>query len=160
MNQMSKPPAQPASAPEFARLEAGAMMIERQYGALTIEDAVRWAGFQENYAGLHFDREYVRGEPGLPTFIASGAYRESLMVRMLTDWIGARGRLARLKTRQMAPTFEGDSLHFTARIKDKSADPADLWVDCEVEGRNQKGQQILHADCRLQFQPGLGGTSD
>lgn len=107
------------AAPRFETIRIGDTIPARSYGELTIIDAVRWAGFQENYAQLHYDREYVRREGNLKTFIASGAYRESLMVRLLTDWMGPKGRLCKLATRQMNPTFEGDSMTFSGEVVEK-----------------------------------------
>lgn len=144
------------ASPLFETIALGDTTPSRAYDPVTIIDAVRWAGFQENYAQLHYDRDYVRSEAGLKTFIASGAYRESLMVRLLTDWIGPQGRLCELKTRQAAPTFEGDSVAFSGRVIEKSADEADPWVVLEMEGVNQKGDQVLQARCKLALGTNIG----
>jgi len=79
----------------FEEIEPGDSAPSRQYGPLTIVDTVRWAGLQENWQHLHFDRDHVQRHNGLRTFIASGAYRQALLMRMLTDWIGPRGMLRR-----------------------------------------------------------------
>ena len=70
------------------QVQIGDSIPPREHGPLTIVDTVRWAGLQENVQHLHFDRDHVRQHNGLPTFIASGAYRQALLIRMLTDWIG------------------------------------------------------------------------
>lgn len=137
--------------PKFDDIAVGDVVVSGAYGPVDIVDVVRWAGFQENYARLHYDREYVRCEAGLPSFIASGAFRESLMVRLLTDWMGPAGRLARLKTRQTYSTFEGDSLRFTGRVVEKSPDPAEPWLVCEMEGFNGEDRPILQSTCTLRF---------
>lgn len=142
------------AAPRFETIRIGDTIPACSYGELTIIDAVRWAGFQENYAQLHYDREYVRREGNLKTFIASGAYRESLMVRLLTDWMGPKGRLCKLATRQMNPTFEGDSMTFSGEVVEKSADAAEPWVVLEMKGVNQDGQQILAARCTVLLESG------
>ena len=74
---------------------------------MTIVDTVRWAGLQENWQHLHYDRDHVRQHNGLKTFIASGAYRQALLMRMLTDWIGPRGWLQKISIRHTYSTFEG-----------------------------------------------------
>lgn len=145
--------------PRFETIAVGDTVPERAYEAVTIVDVVRWAGFQENYANLHYDREYVRQVSGLPGFIASGAYRESLMVRLLTDWVGPGGRLCKLKTRQTYSTFEGDSLRYVGKVVEKSGNPADPWVLCEMEGFNQEGRQILQATCTLILDSDVGGQA-
>jgi acyl dehydratase len=121
----------------------------REHGPLTIVDTVRWAGLQENWQHLHYDRDHVREHNGLKTFIASGAYRQALLMRMLTDWIGPRGWLKKISIRHTYSTFEGDTMRFSAQVVEKSTEPADPWVICELQGTNQNDQQILTGRCTL-----------
>jgi acyl dehydratase len=121
----------------------------REFGPLTIVDTVRWAGLQENWQHLHFDRDHVREHNGLKTFIASGAYRQALLMRMLTDWIGPRGRLRKISVRHTYSTFEGDLMRFSGTITEKSTDPSDPWIACELNGTNQEDRQILTGRCTL-----------
>jgi acyl dehydratase len=127
----------------FEDVAVGDSVPLRTYGPLTIVDTVRWAGLQENWQHLHYDRDHVRQHNGLSTFIASGAYRQALLMRMLTDWIGPRGWLRKLSVRHTHSTFEGDLMKFGGRIIEKAADPADGWIVCEIEGSNQTNRQIL-----------------
>jgi acyl dehydratase len=133
----------------FEDVNVGDAVPAREHGPLTIVDTVRWAGLQENSQRLHFDRDHVRQHNGLKTFIASGAYRQALLMRMLTDWIGPRGWLRKISVRHTYSTFEGDRMRFGARVIQKSLDPSDPWVDCELEGRNQDEKEILTGRCRL-----------
>lgn len=133
----------------FEDVAVGDSLPVREYGPLTIVDTVRWAGLQENWQHLHYDRDHVRQHNGLKTFIASGAYRQALLMRMLTDWIGPRGWLKRISVRHTYSTFEGDMMRFSARIAEKSTEPADPWVICELQGTNQDDKQILTGRCTL-----------
>jgi acyl dehydratase len=133
----------------FDDINVGDSIPSREYGPLTIVDTVRWAGLQENTQHLHYDRDHVREHNGLPTFIASGAYRQALLIRMLTDWIGPRGWLRKISVRHTYSTFEGDLMRFSGRVIEKSADPLDLWILCEIEGKNQEALQILTGRCTL-----------
>src|SRR5574341_683835 len=133
----------------FDDVAVGDFVPAREYGPLTIVDTVRWAGLQENWQHLHYDRDHVREHNGLKTFIASGAYRQALLMRMVTDWIGPRGWLRKISVRHTYSTFEGDMMTFSARVAQKSLDPSDLWVECELEGRNQDDKQILTGRCRV-----------
>ena len=56
----------------FDDVTVGDPIPPREYGPLTIVDTVRWAGLQENWQHLHYDRDHVREHNGLSTFIASG----------------------------------------------------------------------------------------
>ena len=133
----------------FEDVRADTELVTREYGPLTVIDTVRWAGLQENTQQLHYDRDWVREHAGLRTFIASGAYRQALLMRMLTDWAGPRGRLRKLSLRHTYSTFEGDTMRFVARATEKSGDPADPWIRCDVEGTNQQGRRILVGQCTL-----------
>ena len=104
----------------FEDVQPGTELVTREYGPLTVIDTVRWAGLQENTQQLHYDRDWVREHAGLRTFIASGAYRQALLMRMLTDWAGPRGRLRKLSLRHTYSTFEGEP-RFVARAAEKSA---------------------------------------
>ena len=133
----------------FEDVQVNTELVTREYGPLTVIDTVRWAGLQENTQQLHYDRDWVREHAGLRTFIASGAYRQALLMRMLTDWVGPRGRLRKLSLRHTYSTFEGDTMRFAARAAEKSGDPADPWIRCEVEGTNQEGRRILVGQCTV-----------
>jgi acyl dehydratase len=133
----------------FEDLNTGDPIPSREYAPLTIVDTVRWAGLQENTQHLHYDRDHVRQHNGLPTFIASGAYRQALLIRMLTDWIGPRGWLRKISVRHTYSTFEGDTMRFGGRILDKSTESSDSWITCDLDGRNQTDKQILTGRCTL-----------
>lgn len=137
----------------FDDIQSGDTLPTREYGPLTIVDTVRWAGLQENWQQLHYDRDWVREHDGLRAFIASGAYRQALLMRMLTDCIGPRGSLRKLSIRHTHPTFEGDTMRYSAVVAKKSPDPADPWIECELEGKNQEGRQILSGRCTLLLPP-------
>ena len=133
----------------FEDVAVGDPVPAREYGPLTIVDTVRWAGLQENWQHLHYDRDHVREHNGLRTFIASGAYRQALLTRVLTDWIGPRGWLQKMSVRHTCSTFEGDMMRFGARISEKSKDPAEPWLVCDLHGTNQDDKQILTGRCIL-----------
>jgi acyl dehydratase len=133
----------------FEDVVVGAEIATREYGPLTIIDTVRWAGLQENWQHLHFDRDHVREHNGLKTFIASGAYRQALLMRMLTDWVGPRGWLQKINIRHTYSTFEGDRMRFSAKISAKSSNDSDNSLVCDLEGTNQENRQILTGRCTL-----------
>jgi len=133
----------------FDDIDVGDAIPSRDYGPITIVDTVRWAGLQENVQQLHFDRDHVRQHNGLRTFIASGAYRQGLLIRMLTDWLGPRGWLRKIKVRHTHSTFEGDMMRFSGQVAAKSADFSDPWIVCDLEGKNQEVRQILTGRCTL-----------
>lgn len=133
----------------FEEIDLGYPIPKRTFGPLTIVDTVQWAGFQENWYRLHWDRDFVRERSGLRTFIASGGYREALLVRAITDWIGLHGILRKLTLRQSFPSFEGDLIVYSGTVAEKSPTPNDPWIACELEGTNQTDRILLTARCRV-----------
>jgi acyl dehydratase len=133
----------------FEDVAPGFVIPTRTFGPLSIVDTVQWAGFQENWYRLHWDREFVRERSGLRTFIASGAYREALLVRTITDWIGPRGVLRKLTVRQSYPTFEGDLIQYSGTVLGKSPTAESSSIFCDLRGENQEQQLILTARCTL-----------
>lgn len=132
-------------------VRVGDQIVAAEYGPLTIAETVRWAGVQENWDGVHWDRESVREKSNFRTFIASGTFRQALLVRALTDWLGPAGTLKKLKIRHVASTFEGDMQRYSARVTDTSADAEGTLISCEVEGVNQHNERIIVGSCVLQI---------
>ena len=143
----------------FEDISVGESLPSCEHGPLTIVDTVRWAGLQENWQHLHFDRDHVRQHNGLRAFIASGAYRQALLIRMLTDWIGPRGWLRTISVRHTHSTFEGDLMRFSGRVLDKSAEASNPWIACEIEGHNQESKQILVGRCTLSLPKRTGKSA-
>jgi acyl dehydratase len=127
----------------------GDEIIAAEFGPLTIVDTVRWAGVQENTERTHWDREFVREHSGLRTFIASGGYRQALLARALTDWLGRCGRLRRLRVRHVAPTSEGDMLRYSVRVRETTDLASGTSLACDIEGKNQQHEQVLVGSCVL-----------
>jgi acyl dehydratase len=133
----------------FDDVQIGTKLPAREFGPHTLAHAVQWSGVQENLGLLHYDREHVREHSGLRTVIASGALRQSLLTTILTDWAGPRGRLRKMELRHTVSTFEGDTHRYAATVVEKSPDPAEPWVICQLEGRNQNDEVILTGRCTL-----------
>lgn len=134
---------------DVAGINVGDEIVSAEFGPLTIVDTVRWAGVQENPERLHWDREFAREHSRLRTFIASGGYRQALLARAMTDWLGAGGRLARMKVRHIAPTFEGDMLRYSVRVTEKSAQGPAVTLTCALDGSNQRNDTVLTGSCTL-----------
>jgi acyl dehydratase len=133
----------------FEDVAVGTALPTREHGPLTIVDTVRWAGLQENWQHLHFDRDHVREHNGLRAFIASGAYRQALLMRLITDWLGPRGQLRKLSLRHTYSTYEGDCMRFSGTVAAKSPDIAAPWLELDLQGHNQDDRQILTGRCTV-----------
>jgi acyl dehydratase len=145
--------------PYFEDVQLGETVARSEYGPLDIQETVRWAGVQENLEQIHWDREFCREHSGLRTFIASGSYRQALLVRMVTDWVGPDGTLVGLSVRHTYPTYEGDLMKFGATVVERSSEEANPTVTCELEGQNQEGRGILSGRCTVRL-PRRAGRTD
>ena len=133
----------------FEDVDVGSKIPEREFGPHTLVKAVAWAGVQENPGALHFDRDYVREFRGAHTIVASGALRQSYLTRMITDWAGPRGFLKKMSVRHTTSTYEGDMQRYAGTVIEKSTDPDHPWIVCELDGRNQDGQEIIRGRCTV-----------
>ena len=133
----------------FEDVQPGDAIPSHEYGPFTLVDSIRWLGFQENFSRTHSDRDFVREHHGIKSFISSGAYRQSLLARTITDWLGPRGKLRKMSVRQNHSTFEGDLMIFSGTVVEKSPAAGEPWVRCELDGTNQDGQQILSGRCTV-----------
>ena len=123
------------------------------YGPFTIEDAVRWAGVQENFERLHYDREYAQERGGLTSFVASGQFREVLVIRSIAAWLESCSPvLMSLEVKHLAPTSEGDSL--TVQVKDWSFGDRERELELELVGKGPGDLIVLEARCRVQLEGG------
>ena len=127
----------------FEDIAVGDALPKREFGPHTLVDGIRWAGVQEHPSPTHTDRDYVREHRGLRTFIASGAHREAYLARMLMDWVGPRGDLRKIGIRHTASTFEGDMMCLSGTVVEKSPSPDDPWILCEIDAKNQNGEDIM-----------------
>jgi acyl dehydratase len=133
----------------FEDVAVGTAVPEREFGPHDLVSAVFWAGVQENKGLVHLDREHARTKRGAKSFIASGALRQSLLVRALTDWAGQRCFLRAMTLRHSASTYEGDMQRYSAKVVEKSEQPEDPWIVLALDGRNQDGEAILRGTCTL-----------
>jgi acyl dehydratase len=130
-------------------MSIGDIMPERQFGPHTLVAAVYWAGIQENPAGLHFDRDHARNVLGAKSIVASGALRQSLLVRAIMEWLGPRAFLRSMTLRHTAPTYEGDMQYYSARVCETPARDAEPLIGLELSGRNDENLAIMSGRCSI-----------
>lgn len=141
----------------FDQLAVRDSLPVRTHGPYTIEDAVRWAGLQENSQRLHYDRDHVREHNGLRTFIASGAYRQALLLRLLTDVTGPHGQVNSLSVRHTKATFEGDYIRYSAVVIEKSLVDGAGRVTLGVSAANQDDVEVMRGTAVVTLARGTHG---
>jgi acyl dehydratase len=139
-------------------LAAGDAMPEREFGPHTLVAAVYWAGIQENPAGLHFDRDHARNVLGAKSIVASGALRQSLLVRAIMEWLGPRAFIRSMALRHTASTYEGDIQFYSASVARVEKEPQPL-LTLTLSGRNQHNETIVAGQCNVLL-PGRAWPAD
>src|SRR5579875_759685 len=61
---------------------------------------------------IHYDKEWARNVEGYDDVLVQGPLQAALLARVITDWIGGRGRLIEYSVQNRAVAFPGEELSF------------------------------------------------
>lgn len=100
---------------------------------------VMYAGASDDYVQIHYDKD-LAAAAGHPSVIVHGALKSAFIAQMLTDWIGAAGRLVALEVSYRGIDYPGDTLTCRGRVTAKRRDGERNLVECEVWLENRAGQ--------------------
>lgn len=100
---------------------------------------VMYAGASDDYVQIHYDKD-LAAAAGHPSVIVHGALKSAFIAQMLTDWIGAAGRLVALEVSYRGIDYPGDTLTCRGRVTAKRQDGERNLVECEVWLENRAGQ--------------------
>lgn len=76
---------------------------------------------------------------GLPAPMDEGPIRAAQPSQLITDWIGDDGWLSKLTLQIRRPIYAGDTTIWRGRVVDKYLKEGQGFVECELEGENQRG---------------------
>lgn len=139
---------------EFDKINAGDTFTGAPF-AVTRDTIRDFAEGSLDFNPLHLDDNYMQGQFGKTKFkgvLMHGMSNFGLLSRMMTDWLGPRGGVyRRMETRWVAPTYPGDTITPSGRIKQKNVTGKSHWMLFEVEMRNQKGELIASGEAMAEF---------
>ena len=92
---------------------------------------VKYAGAEEDWHPFHVDEEYAR-KFGLPHVVHHGLLDCGLLCQLMTDWIGLRGKLKKLRSEYRRPNFPNEMHTCKGRVTRKYVQDGDHLVDCEI----------------------------
>jgi acyl dehydratase len=122
---------------------AGAEIPGLEIGPLSLTDFVRWAGYQENWIRLHYDRAYALEYMDQSDVVQSGNHRTALLVRMITSWVGPSGWVRRLSVRHTGLIRPGDTVRCAGCIRDvRTTQDGARTVEAEIWAVRQDGEQV------------------
>ncbi|CAN5573847.1 hypothetical protein BH10ACT3_BH10ACT3_23300 [soil metagenome] len=82
---------------------------------------------------MHHDYKFATERNGVVDIFLNTPNQAAWFERYVTDWVGPRGRLGRMKFRMKSSVFPGDRMVFSATVTDVSTDDAGCgWISFEV----------------------------
>ncbi|GAA0710803.1 hypothetical protein Drose_24765 [Dactylosporangium roseum] len=99
---------------------------------------------------IHYDRDWATTVEGHPDILVHGPLQSALMMKVLTDWVGTRGRVVSMSITNRASAYPDQLLRFCATVtgRRRGADAADL-VDVELRALNQEGTVLMSGKASL-----------
>ncbi len=91
---------------------------------------------------IHYDLPYAKTE-GLPNILVQGPLQSALLAKMLTDWAGPGGRLAKIAIQNRGNAFPNEKLTYGGVVVGKREEDGQLLVDCEIFERNESGAVLM-----------------
>lgn len=92
---------------------------------------------------LHYDLRWTRDVEGYPNILVHGPLQSALMAKLVTDWIGPKGRLVRFSFQNRASAFLGDDLRFVGRVAARREVDGDALVDLDIHEERGEGEVLM-----------------
>lgn len=86
---------------------------------------------------MHLDEDYARGM-GLPHIFLDAGFTQAALSRVITDWMGTEGWLAKFDMQMKRMNFLGDTLNIRASVLRKYEKDGRGYVECNVWAENQR----------------------
>lgn len=97
-------------------LSEGQDMPPLVIGPLTPTHLFRWSAAIENWHRIHYDQNFAVYHDGLPSILAQGSWKQSILPRYLKDMCLPNGWPWKLKFQHRAMIVPGDTITVWARV--------------------------------------------
>jgi acyl dehydratase len=118
-------------------LHVGAVAPPREFGPLTRQMFVRYAGASGDMNPMHYDDELARSA-GYPSVFAQGMFSAALLAGFATDWLGA-GNVRRFGVRFREQVWPGDVLTCSGTVTALSEESGFDRLTVELTATRQTG---------------------
>ena len=108
----------------------------------TTRQLVMWAGAVGDYNPIHYDKDFAQSR-GLSGVIVHGQLAGSFLGQLITDWIGARGRVKKLSCSYKGMNYPGESLICKGKVTKKYVEHGEHCVECSIWIENPKGEKTV-----------------
>jgi hydroxyacyl-ACP dehydratase HTD2-like protein with hotdog domain len=129
------------AAPAFQQPEPGLDLPELSVRPGEVQ-LFRFSAVSWNAHRIHYDRDYARQE-GYERPLVHSQLHGCLLSRVVTGWLGPRGRMIRIAWQNRAPAFAGDLLLVRARVREVHQDGSETRVELDLESRNAAGTVLV-----------------
>jgi acyl dehydratase len=110
---MRSPTRAPLSVEDIA---IGDLLPAMVLGPLTSSHVMRWSAAMENWHRIHFDRRYATEHDGLPDVVINGSWKQHVLIRLVTDWVGTAGWLWTIDLQFRGMNVPGETLTAWGRV--------------------------------------------
>ena len=118
-------------------LRVGTQAPAREFGPLTRQMFVRYAGASGDLNPMHYDDQLARAA-GYPSVFSQGMFSAALLAGFATDWLGA-GNVRRFGVRFREQVWPGDVLTCSGTVTAVSAESDAERVSVELTATRQTG---------------------
>jgi acyl dehydratase len=115
----------------------GAEAPPREFGPLTRQMFVRYAGASGDLNPMHYDDELARSA-GYPSVFAQGMFSAALLAGFATDWLGA-GNVRRFGVRFREQVWPGDVLTCSGTVTEVAGESDTDRLTVELTATRQTG---------------------
>ncbi len=122
-------------------LRVGAEAVPREFGPLTRQMFVRYAGASGDFNPMHYDDDLARSA-GYPSVFGQGMLTAGLLATFVTDWLGA-DTIRRFSVRFREQVWPGDVLTCSGQIVAVSTEGDFDRVTVELAARRQTGRAAV-----------------
>jgi acyl dehydratase len=110
----------------------------------TPRQLVMWAGASGEFSEMHYDKDLAL-QQGFPGIIVHGMLMASFLAQLITDWMGERGDLKRIKTRNEQFVLVKEDIICKGSVAKKYVEKNDHYVECELWVEDRKGERRVSA---------------
>jgi acyl dehydratase len=111
-------------------------------GPFSVMEMAKFGAMIGDFHPTHYDHKWATERDRVPGVVVYGLLNTVHMSQLLTDWVGAYGRLKKFSQRGRAQVYAGDTLRVTGRVTRKYVSDGENCLDCEMFGHNQDGQLV------------------
>jgi acyl dehydratase len=118
--------------------------------ATGLENWNRYAAVNDEFIPMHMDDEAGR-EAGYPAAFGMGNLQLAYLHNMLRDWIGERGRIARIELSFRAPNLKGQEITARGVVAAVREEHGERLVDLEVWTETPDGTRLAPGSATVAF---------